>query len=63
MVLHRDLSDSAIQKLQPRFYTRLNGKGEFSFKNLPAGFFAAYVVNKSSYNKIFDSTELFAFQK
>ncbi len=62
VVLHRDLSDSAIQKLQPRFYTRLNGKGEFSFKNLPAGSFAAYVVNKGSYNKIFDSTELFAFR-
>ncbi|TDO26419.1 Ig-like domain-containing protein [Sediminibacterium goheungense] len=62
VVLHRDLSDSAIQKLQPRFYTRLNGKGEFSFKNLPAGTFAAYVVNKNSYNKVFDSTELFAFR-
>ena len=62
VVLHRDLSDSAIQKLQPRFYTRLNGKGEFTFKNLPAGTFAAYVVNKGSYNKIFDSTELFAFR-
>lgn len=62
VVLHRDLSDSAIQKLQPRFYTRLNGKGEFSFKNLPTGSFAAYVVNKGSYNKIFDSTELFAFR-
>lgn len=62
VVLHRDLSDSAIQKLQPRFYTRLNGKGEFTFNNLPAGIFAAYVVNKGSYNKIFDSTELFAFR-
>lgn len=62
VILHRDLSDSAIQKLQPRFYTRLNGKGEFSFNNLPAGSFAAYVVNKSSYNKVFDSTELFAFR-
>ncbi len=62
VVLHRDLSDSAIQKLQPRFYTRLNGKGEFSFQNLPTGNFAAYVVNKNSYNKVFDSTELFAFR-
>ncbi len=62
VVLHRDLSDSAIQKLSPRFYTRLNGKGEFIFKHLPAGTFAAYVVNKGSYNKIFDSTELFAFR-
>ena len=62
VVLHRDLSDSAIVKNQPRFYTRLNGKGEFSFSNLPAGSFAVYVVNKNSYAKTFDSTELFAFR-
>lgn len=62
VVLHRNLADSAIEKLQPRYYTRLNGKGEFNFQNLPAGNFAAYVVNKNSYNKVFDSTELFAFR-
>lgn len=62
VVLHRDLSDSAIQKLTPRYYTRVNGKGEFNFNNLPAGRFAAYVVNGKSFNRIFDSTELFAFR-
>lgn len=62
VVLHRDASDSAIQKLPPRYYTRVNGKGEFNFNNLPTGKFAAYVVNGKSFNRIFDSTELFAFR-
>lgn len=62
VVLHRNLSDSAIKKLTPRFFTRINGKGDFVFNNLPAGSFAAYVVNGKSYNKVFDSTDLFAFR-
>lgn len=62
VVLHKDLSDSAIQKLAPRYYTRVNGKGEFKFNNLPTGRFAPYIVNSKSFNRIFDSTELFAFR-
>lgn len=62
IVLHKNTSDSAIKKLSPRFFTRINGKGEFIFNNLPAGTFAAYVVDGKSYNKIFDSTSLFAFR-
>lgn len=62
IVLHKNTSDSAIKKLSPRFFTRINGKGEFTFNNLPAGTFAAYVVDGKSYNKIFDSTSLFAFR-
>lgn len=62
IVLHKNTSDSAIKKLSPRFFTRINGKGEFKFNNLPAGTFAAYVVDGKSYNKIFDSTALFAFR-
>lgn len=62
VVLHRNLSDTAIQKLTPRFFTRINGKGDFIFNNLPAGSFAAYVVNGKSFNKTFDSTDLFAFR-
>jgi hypothetical protein len=62
VVLHNNTSDSAVRKLSPRFFTRINGKGEFKFNNLPKGTFAAYVVNGKSYNKIFDSTSLFAFR-
>ncbi|MBL0882288.1 MAG: Ig-like domain-containing protein [Chitinophagaceae bacterium] len=62
VVLHKNTSDSAIKKLSPRFFTRIDGKGTFKFNNLPAGTFAAYVVNGKSYNKIFDSSSLFAFR-
>jgi uncharacterized protein (DUF2141 family) len=62
VVLHKNTSDSAIKKLSPRFFTRIDGKGTFKFNNLPAGTFAAYVVDGKSYNKIFDSSSLFAFR-
>lgn len=62
VVLHKNTSDSAIKKLSPRFFTRIDGKGAFKFNNLPAGTFAAYVVNGKSYNKTFDSSSLFAFR-
>ncbi|MDZ4070904.1 MAG: Ig-like domain-containing protein [Sediminibacterium sp.] len=62
VVLHKNISDSAIKKLSPRFFTRIDGKGSFKFNNLPAGTFAAYVVDGKNYNKIFDSSSLFAFR-
>ena len=62
VVLHKNTSDSAIKKLSPRFFTRIDGKGAFKFNNLPSGTFAAYVVNGKSYNKTFDSSSLFAFR-
>jgi uncharacterized protein (DUF2141 family) len=62
VVLHKNTSDSAIKKLSPRFFTRIDGKGSFKFNNLPAGTFAAYVVDGKNYNKIFDSSSLFAFR-
>lgn len=62
VVLHKNTSDSAIKKLSPRFFTRIDGKGAFKFNNLPSGTFAAYIVNGKSYNKTFDSSSLFAFR-
>jgi hypothetical protein len=61
-VLHQNLADSAIIKLRPRYYTRLDSSGNFTFYNLPAGQFAVYVVDAASYLKRYDdSTQLFAF--
>lgn len=62
VVLHADLSDSAIYSKQPRYFTRVNGKGRFSFQNLPDGRFNVYVLNGKNYSKTFDSTDLFAFR-
>lgn len=61
VILHRNLSDSAILKLKPRYYTRIDGSGNFRFNNLPAENFNVFVVPGSSYSKQFDSSQLFAF--
>jgi hypothetical protein len=63
VILHRDLSDSAVYKIPPRYYTRVNGKGEFQFTFLPAGAFAVYVIDRKSFMKTYsDSSFLFAFR-
>ena len=61
MLLHRNLSDTAIYKDRPRYYTRLDGKGNFTFRNLPEGSFAAFVLPNEYNKKYDDSTKLFAF--
>lgn len=64
VVLHKNLADTAIVKERPRYYTRLNGKGEFIFRNLPEGKFAVYVIEgQGNYSRRYnDSTRLFAFR-
>lgn len=64
VLLHRNLSDSAVIKGSPRYYTRINGRGEFTFHNLPEGEFAVYAISKDAYNRAYtDSTMLFAFRE
>ena len=62
-VLHQNLEDSAIIKQRPRYYTKLDSSGNFTFNNLPAAQFAVYVVQgENNYLKRYDdSTQLFAF--
>jgi hypothetical protein len=64
VVLHKNLMDTAVSKDRPRYYTRLNGKGEFSFKYLPGGDFNVYVMEgTSNFSRTYkDSTKLFAFK-
>jgi hypothetical protein len=61
VVLHKNLSDTAITKLRPRYYTRIDGSGNFRFDNLPAENFSVFVVPGTSFSRQFDSTSLFAF--
>jgi len=61
VVLHNNLSDTAVEKLRPRYYAKIDGKGNFKFKFLPKARFNAFVV-PNDYNKRYDdSTKLFAF--
>lgn len=62
VILHRNLDDTAVQKTSPRYYTRINGKGEFSFHYLPEGRFAVYVIPNNYQKRYDDSTQLFAFR-
>jgi hypothetical protein len=61
VVLHRDLTDSVVQKSRPLYYTRLDGSGNFTFKNLPEGKFAVYALPNDFQKRYDDSTKRFAF--
>ncbi len=63
VVLHRNLSDTAVFKEKPRYYAKLDGKGAFKFKNIEAGSYAAFVLPNNYSKKFEDSTKLFAFLK
>lgn len=62
VILHRNLSDSAIIKERPRYYTKVDGQGNFSFHNLPEGKFNVYAIDRLSFSKQYtDTTYSFAF--
>ena len=61
VVLHNNLNDTSIYKNTPRYYTRVDGKGNFSFKNLAPGRYAAYVIPSNFSRKYDDSTNYFGF--
>lgn len=61
VVLHNNNHDSSIVKNRPRYFTKLNGKGFFSFNYLPNGLFSVYVLPDDFTKKYDDSTKLFAF--
>jgi hypothetical protein len=62
VLLHKNLNDTAIIKEKARYYTRLNGKGEFRFYNLAPGNYRVYVLPNDFTKKYDDSTKLFAFR-
>lgn len=61
VVLHNNLSDSAIRKHRPRYYTRIKGDGSFIFTNLPNAQFNVFVIPNDYSKRYDDSTKLFAF--
>lgn len=61
VVLHRNLQDSAVAKDKPRYITKLDGKGNFTFRNLSAGTFALYAVPNDFSRHYDDTTKPFAF--
>ncbi len=62
VVLHNNLEDSAIAKERPRYVTRLDREGNFTFRNLPAGTFTIYALGDAGLSRRYQNkSQLFAF--
>ena len=62
VLLYKNLNDSAVIKLKPKYIARLDGEGNFSFENLSPGEYKVYALKDGNSSRTYDSkTELFAF--
>lgn len=59
--LYTNLADSAVKKLKPQYYTRINGKGNFEFRFLSDGVYNLFILPNDFTRKYDDSTKMFAF--
>ena len=60
--LYKNAADSDITTRRPDYTAKVNGKGIFSFKHLPAATFKIYVLKDGDGGKTYNSkTEIFAF--
>jgi hypothetical protein len=61
-LLYTKQEDSTVAKDRPRYVARVDGEGNFSFNNLPAGKFYVYALLDMDGNKKYNQpTEQFAF--
>jgi hypothetical protein len=62
IILHTDLTDSAVVKKRPRYATRVDSTGFFQFKNLPRDTFAIYALGEAGIMRRYTNpSQLFAF--
>ncbi len=62
VALHRDLTDSAVAKEKPRYYTKVNKEGIFEFTNLAPGTYALYTMkDEGSSKRYMTPSQLFGF--
>jgi Bacterial Ig-like domain len=61
VILHRQADDSAVIKERPRYMTKVDGKGNFVFHNLPGGTFYVYAMKDQSRMYRYNPKDLFAF--
>ena len=62
ILLHKTNIDSALIKEKPRYVAKLDGRGNFRFKNLPPGTFYAYALkDEGGSYRYMSKTQLFAF--
>jgi hypothetical protein len=62
VMLHKNGKDSAVMNEKPRYITKLNSRGEFTFSNLPAATYYLYALKAEggSY-RYFGGKQLFGF--
>lgn len=62
VLLYKNLDDTAVIKLKPKYIARLDGTGNFSFENLSAGEYKAYALKDGDGSRTYNSkSEVFAF--
>ncbi|MCO6498712.1 MAG: Ig-like domain-containing protein [Chitinophagaceae bacterium] len=62
VMLYSDLGDSAVYKQKPRYISKVNGKGEFLFPNLPSGSYNIYALKDESGQLMYNNPlQIFAF--
>lgn len=62
VMLHRDLTDSAVRKESPAYVARVDAAGNFRFRNLPGGRFAIYALGEAGAMRRYQSnSQYFAF--
>src|SRR6188768_1096214 len=61
VMLHRSGEDSAVTKENPRYITKLDGKGNFRFQYLPPGTFYLYALKDEGGSRRYFGKSLFAF--
>jgi len=62
VMLHRNGKDSALMTEKPRYITRLNNNGEFTFHNLPSATYYIYALKAESGSyRYFGGDQLFGF--
>ncbi len=60
VLLYRNGVDSAVAKEDPRYISKLDGKGNFHFQYLPGGVFYLYALD-GKYNRYTGGQSIFAF--
>lgn len=61
VLLHNNLSDTAVLKLKPRYVTRLDSSGVFHFEYLAPGKYNVFALKDEGMKRYTDSTIPFAF--
>ncbi len=61
VLLHSNLSDTAVIKEKPKYVTRLNGKGQFLFEYVAPGTYHIFALKDQGFRRYSDTTVPFAF--